>query len=840
MTNIKVEKNGTVIGKAVDLDRLYSSPIFILIFFLIWLAGLASIVVLANNILINYFELPSSSTGIALIALSIFLFYQADRCFVLNKVKHPHIYSLLEFKNKIARKEGANIFEIFSFELAKATSSLFSEKSKPTLGELSLRLIGSKDMDFTFVRLGISKNNLMEEAKKIQAKPIDENILTKALEIAILEGHHQIEVGDMFAALTATEAFFKKILSDLKLELVDLLNVVYWQTGLIRKVKQDKRFLDPSKFRLTGGIGRDWAFGWTPFLKQFSVDITKEIEARGLDLEIIGHNKEIDEIKEALLRQNGGNAVIVGDAGVGKKTTILGFAKQVLEGRTYSPLDFQHIVKIETDYLIAGLTHPGEVTQRISGLLSEVTTAGNIIIYIENIQNLLSSGDAGKVDASEVLLPFLEHPNMHVLATCDVASFNQYVLPNNALSQRFTRVSVEEPTKKEMIRILEDSVSAVEYRTRTIISYEALKEVINSADKYIVNLPNPEKSINLLDGVAGHASSQRGKTIVLPKDVLDFVSLKYEIPVGEANEQEKKKLLDLENIMHQSVIGQDEAIDAISNAMRRARAGVTDSKKPIGSFLFLGPTGVGKTESAKALALAYFGKEDRMIRFDMSEYQSKEDIYRFIGANLGNEKVQGTLTTAVREHPFSLLLFDEVEKAHRDILDLFLQILDEGFLTDGFGRKVAFSNTIIIATSNAGANIIRESIKSGIQYEKVKKGLLDYLQRQNIYRPEFLNRFSGIVAFSPLSELEIEKVGGLLIQKLAITMEKNKGINLKVAPESVRLLAHMGYDPQMGARPMARMIEEKLENLLANKILSGDLQKGDSITIEPKDIQASS
>jgi ATP-dependent Clp protease ATP-binding subunit ClpA len=322
-----------------------------------------------------------------------------------------------------------------------------------------------------------------------------------------------------------------------------------------------------------------------------------------------------------------------------------------------------------------------------------------------------------------------------------------------------------------MIRILEDTIPLIEYKSKVFITYEAIKEVISAADKYIVNLPNPEKSINLLDSVASHAVRERGRTVLLPKDVLSYVSDKYEVPAGEASQKEKENLLNLEQIMHQRVVGQTEAINAISNAMRRARAGVTDSKKPIGSFLFLGPTGVGKTETAKALASAYFGKEDKMIRFDMSEFQNKEDIYRFIGSSIGGEAVQGALTTQVREHPFSLLLFDEIEKAHRDILDLFLQMLDEGVITDGFGRKVSFSNTIIIATSNAGANLIRESIKSGTDYEKTKKILLDYLQQNNIYRPEFLNRFSGVIAFSPLSREEIYKICQMQIERLEATIQ---------------------------------------------------------------------
>lgn len=837
MTKVSISKKGTVIGRAVDLHNRYSSFLFVLIFIALWLLAFISIAVIANEYFLHYTILPSRFVGFAFVSFSAFLFYLSDRSFYLTKVKYPKIHSLKDVQTSLDKGEATNLYEVFSFQLAKATSRLFATDKTFTTGEMILSLINSPDMNFILIRLGISKQFILDEVSKGTDETFDNAIGAKALEVAAIEGHHCIEVGDMFAALCSSNNSLKKMLQSMKLEIIDLLNVVHWQTQVLREDLLERKFLNPDKLKLTGGIGRDWVFGWTPFLKQFSTDITKEIEAKGLDLELVGHDKEIKEIGEALLRQNGGNAIIVGEAGVGKRTTVLGFAKRVLEGQTFSQLDFQHVIKIDIDYLMAGLTHSGEITERISGLLNEVTGAGNIIIYVENIQNLLSSGDAGKIDATEVLLPFLERGDLHLLATCDVASFNQYILPNTSLAQRFTRISVQEPNEKEMIKILEDTVPLIEYKAKTFITYEALKEIIVSADRYIVNQPNPEKSINLLDAVAAHTNGKRGKSVLLPKDVLDYVSEKYEVPAGEAGIEEKQKLLNLEQIMHERVIGQNEAINAISNALRRARAGVTDTKKPIGSFLFLGPTGVGKTETAKALTHAYFGREDKMIRFDMSEYQNKEDIYRFIGSTTGGELVQGALTTQIREHPFSLLLFDEIEKAHPDILDLFLQLLDEGFITDGSGRKVSFTNAIIIATSNAGANLIRESIKNGSDYEKTKKELIDYLQSENIYRPEFLNRFSGVIAFSPLSQEEILKVCQLLVKQLISDLQKNKGIQIEVAPDAISVLAQLGYDPQMGARPMMRAIEEKLENLLATKILAGELDKGDSYRITAADIQ---
>ena len=824
-----INSGGNIISSAVLINKVLNNFLFKTIFFFVWVFGFFSIGLLIGRALIAI-DLPEQVFGLSYICFSIFLIYLSLRAFDFNKLQHPRVCNLKDIK----AQENANLFSVFSYELAKASYKLFHNQKDATAKELAICLLGSSDMTFVLVRIGIGKEAILKELESYNSTVSAKEIVARSLDYALAESHHQIEAGDVFAALCEEDKFFQDLLVNLKLEVKDIVNIVYWQTLLIREYKKESKIFTPDRLRLNGGIGRDWAFGFTPFLNQFSSDITSSIKANGLGLELIGHEREIGQIKEVLLQNTGGNAIVVGEPGVGKRTTILGFAQKVAEGKTDSVLDFQHIIKLDADRIISN--NPAEISERLSGIFNEASYAGNILIFIENIDNLLASGDAGKIDATEILLPFLESSEMHVIGTCDISSYNKYISSNSSLSQRFTRVSIEEPSKEEMVRILEDTVPLIEHNSKSVISYEAIKETIRVADKYILNLPNPEKSINLLDSAAVKAAAKRGKTIILPKDILEYASEKFEVPSMEVDNKEKEMLLSLEDQMHKRVIGQSEAIKAISNAMRRARVGITDSKKPIGSFLFLGPTGVGKTETAKALAESYFGNSENMIRFDMSEYQNQEDIYRLIGSNIGEENSQGVLTTAIREHPFSLVLFDEIEKANPNILDLFLQILDEGILTDGQGRKVSFSNSIIIATSNAGANLIRESIKDGSDYELTKKSLLDFLQKENIYRPEFLNRFTSIVAFSPLSKEEISKVAVLMIDNLSKDISKNKGINLSVDPEAVKRLAELGYDPQMGARPMARVVQEKLEDLLAKKILSGELNKGDSYLVGLSDI----
>lgn len=833
---VKIQPQGTIIAKAVAINGIVSNFLFLLIFFIIWMAGIASMVVLMAKYA-GFLTMDSGVLWLSNLFLVVFLIYFALRSFYLSKIKHPKPLDLNKAMELIKGGNSVNLYSLFSFELARIWKSFLANDPSGQNSDLLIgTLLDSRDLDFILMRLGYNRDAVLPYLKKFPDKVDVVGNAIRALEIAVAESHHQIETGDMFIALSEKEQSLINFLSDINVETADLANIVYWQTSVIRNhIKYQRRVFDPDNLHLTGGVGRDWVYGFTPLLKQYAHDITASIAERGINLEIVGHNREIAQMEESLTRGHGGNVLLVGEAGVGKKTTLLGFAQKVYEGRAAGDLNNKHVVEIDLDALLAGAGDGGEITQRITAIFNEAAYAGNMIVFVENIQNLFSSGDAGKVNAVEVLLPFLEVPGLYIVGSCDISSYSKYIATNSKLVESFSRVDIEEPILKEMYRILEDAIPAIEYHTNSLISYSAIKEAIRDADKYIMNIPNPEKSINLLDGATAKASSARGQTIITAQDIDKYVAEKYDVPSVDAGEEEKQKLLNLENTMHQRVVGQRQAIDAIANALRRARAGVVDSKKPIGSFLFLGTTGVGKTETAKALAEAYFGDSEKMIRFDMSEFQNKQDIYRFIGSNMGEQEEPGLLTTAVREHPFSLLLFDELEKANPDILNLFLQILDEGHLTDGSGRKVSFTNTIIIATSNAGSQLIRQSIDSGIQYETLRKQLLNYIIDNSIYRPEFINRFSGVIVFSPLSQAEVKEIAALMIKNLATDLYKNKGVKMRVAGDAVAYLAQLGFDPTMGARPMARVIEEKLEDMLAKRLLSGEINKGDEITVTRQD-----
>ncbi len=376
---------------------------------------------------------------------------------------------------------------------------------------------------------------------------------------------------------------------------------------------------------------------------------------------------------------------------------------------------------------------------------------------------------------------------------------------------------------------MEEWVPRFEQQHQKVITYPALKEVVSLADQYITGAAFPKKAIDLLDEVTVYAASRPQHPYVTPEDVDTVVTERTDIPVGKIREKERETLLNLEDLLHERVIDQNEAVGDVSEALRRARTEVTVREGPMGTFLFLGPTGVGKTETSKALSAIYFGSEERMIRIDMSEFQEVSDIDRLIGSAEQN----GVLTDAVRDDPFSLVLLDEIEKAHPNILDVFLQVLDEGYVTDGLGRRISFESTIIIGTSNAGADLIWEKVNEGEKRELIKDDLFSHFFKRNLFRPEFLNRFDSVVIFKPLGQEELLEIADLMFEDLKENMQQ-KEITVTVPPSVKERVVELGYDPAFGAREMRRVIQEKVENVLAEALLSEDIGRGDKVKIEPE------
>jgi len=392
----------------------------------------------------------------------------------------------------------------------------------------------------------------------------------------------------------------------------------------------------------------------------------------------------------------------------------------------------------------------------------------------------------------------------------------------------FVKIEVREPIPEEVQKMLQQEIPELEAKYKVYISYQALRDLIKLSARFITNVPFPKKAQELLEEIFVKTASQRKKWI-MPEDVAYLITQKTEIPVGKLEKEEKQTLLNLEELIHKRIINQDEAVNEVASALRRARARITERKKPMGSFLFLGPTGVGKTETAKALAEIYFGSEDRMIRLDMSEFQNVKDIPRLIGG----PDSEGLLTTPVRENPFSLILLDEIEKAHLNILNLFLQVLDEGHITDGLGRKVDFKNTIIIATSNAGYKIILQALKKGNELAKIKTPLLDYLFQEGIFRPELVNRFDAVVLFKPLSRENLLDIAQLMLNKIKKGLEE-KNIEFVITDKLKEKIVELGYNITFGARNMKRVIQDKVEDAIAQALLKDELPPGTKFTVNPE------
>ena len=637
----------------------------------------------------------------------------------------------------------------------------------------------------------------------------------------------------------------------------------------------------------------------TPTLNQFGRDLT-EMAAEDKFDPVIGRDKEIERVIQILSRRTKNNPCLIGEPGVGKTAIAEGLAQKIVEGNIPEILKDKRVVTLDLSSMVAGAKYRGEFEERLKKALDEIRKAGNVILFIDEMHTIIGAGAAeGAIDASNILKPSLARGEIQVIGATTLDEYRKHVEKDAALERRFQPISVGEPSREEALLILKGVRDKYEAHHRVKITDEAIEAAVKLSDRYITDRFLPDKAIDLIDEAA---SRVRLKTFTAPPDLKKLEeqveklkkekedairSQEYEkaarirdeeqkikseldrtknewqqknqtttdtvteeeiaeivaswtgIPVKKLAQEETQRLMNMESVLHERVIGQDEAVKAVSKAIRRGRVGLKDPKRPVGSFIFLGPTGVGKTELSKALSEALFGDENAIIRIDMSEYMEKHSVSRLVGSPPGYVGYDegGQLTEKVRRKPYSVLLFDEIEKAHPDVFNILLQILEDGVLTDSQGRKVDFRNTVIIMTSNVGARLITEPKRLGFapgnddkakSYEAMKSKVMGELK--NTFRPEFLNRIDEIIVFHPLDEEHIKSIVGLMIDVLAKRLKQN-AIVLEVTEDAKALLAKKGFDQAFGARPLRRAIQSMVEDKLAEEMLEGNVKTGDKVKI---------
>ena len=718
-------------------------------------------------------------------------------------------------------------------------------------------------------------NTLLEQAEKEADRLRNEKIGTEHILLAILKSEDTLAI----KLLNSMAVNLKKTFVDTLVALGMDMTQAKRELGALSSPKNKKK----SSF---------------PTLEQYSRDLTEAAREDRLD-PVVGRNAEVERVMQILCRRMKNNPCLVGEPGVGKTAVVEGLAQMIASGTVPEILADKRILSLDLSGMVAGSKYRGEFEERIKRVIAEVRAAGNVILFVDELHTLIGAGGAeGAMDASNILKPALSRGEVQMIGATTRTEYRKYIEKDAALERRFQPVYVEEPTREETIAILQGLRSKYEEHHGVTISDDALEAATDYAIRYINDRFLPDKAIDLIDEAAsrkklgifaGNKTAKKAEEtrhnleealeaalaegdieaaqalkkdldktdkkiektkynmrekeqeqmLVTEEDVADVVSVWTKIPVSKITQTESQRLLKLEEILHKRVVGQNEAVETVAKAIRRGRVGLKDPKRPIGSFLFLGPTGVGKTELSKALAEAMFGNENAIIRVDMSEYMEKHSVSKMIGSPPGYVGFEegGQLSEQVRKNPYSVILFDEIEKAHPDVFNVLLQVLDDGRITDSQGRTVDFKNTIIIMTSNAGAQRIVDPKKLGFsnvenaesEHKDMKNNVMEEIKR--MFKPEFLNRIDDIIVFRALSKEDVKGIAALMLKELKNRLAKQMDITLTYGDTVKNFIFEKGYDKKYGARPLKRAIQNNIEDSLAEEILSGKIQASDKVSM---------
>ena len=642
-------------------------------------------------------------------------------------------------------------------------------------------------------------------------------------EIFSLDSREVLRLRPLADWLWQNHESWQRWLVKLNLRQTDFLAVIDWVVRDLETEAGKKRWWSRENLERVPGLAEDWAYGGTYTLDRYSQDLTNTVVVEATTGS--ARSQEVISLETVLSRSREANALLVGNDAEALRNTLWHFARVIKSGATLPALRKKRLLLFSTANFLTVFSDRQSFELELVKGLNETVRAGNIILAIDNLAGLLHSGEGLGSDVTALLEPYLAGNQLQIIGFVESDAYQRLLGSHQALMPRFEKIDIAEAGEKRVMIILEDLSKKLEATNKVTITYPALREVYQNAEQYFQAESIADKAMDLLVEAVPWALG-RGRNQIDRAVIQELTKEKTSIPMGEIEPAEQQKLLGLEAALHLRVIGQETALKAVANAMRRGRTGIRNLKRPLGSFLFLGPTGVGKTETAKALAATFFGREDALLRLDMSEYQTNDALERLIGAFGSGQP--GVLSSLIRQNPYGVLLLDEFEKTNAKVLNLFLQILDEGFFSDMMGKRVNARNLIFIATSNAGAELLWQMVKFGRDPVAAKDEIVDALVSQGIYRPELLNRFDEIIVFHPLNENNLQAVARLLLKKLAARLV-NQGITLVITDDLVNTVVREGSNELFGARPMQRFIQDKVEQSLAEAIIRGEVKSGSRV-----------
>lgn len=754
---------------------------------------------------------------------------------IIKKIPQKDLDEINTVGFKFGRYSNLDITNYLASETINLLSD-FTKKEKLNTFECYKALIEeSYEVQQIIRRSGIELNANKLEQNRVNENNIEDfdyssirGLLVYATEEALLTNSKRIEPEHIFLAITKISTQIQKLLQKENINIDIFREVVRYQNLLNRK---KVRYLNPDvPYYRKGGIGKNWIYGWTFILSHFSKEVNK-IVAESNDIFGIGHDEEIEALVATLGKVTNKNALLVGDPGVGKSSLILGLAQRINSGDVPIQLKDKRIIELDINALIAHSQNSME--ELIVKSMTELARAGNTILYIDEIQQIIpiKAAESGHSIAG-MMLPFILNSKFPIVGSINYSDYKKYFYSNESLRQSFTNIETKEISATDALTILESKIPMLEKNFNCFITFPALVTAVEVSQRYIRDRKLPSSAVQAIEATCSWAQAN-GINKITDEHVSKAISIQKNINISEIDQEESNKLMKLEENIKNKVVGQDEAVTAISEALRRARADIRNPNKPIGSFLFIGPTGVGKTYLAKIVGEEYFGSQDTIIRLDMSEYQEVASINKFLGSEEG-ESVLGqseiSLVDRIKRNPHSVVLFDEIEKAHPDILNLFLQIFDEGRLTSNQGETVDFTHAIIVCTSNIGSKMLLDALsETNVMWEEVKERVL--LELRQVMKPELINRFDDIIVFKPHDISNLSQIAILELNQLASRLAE-KEITIRWSEQIPMLIANKSNEPGMGARPMKRYIQDKIEGTIAKGIIEQTIKQGEEIEIK--------